>query len=79
MCLTSITIRSSSNNNNSSAMDRGNEVELEEELVLVASSCKARDMEHASIRVWGVYRGMCVDVLKVRVFLSLFLFFSSSM
>ena len=35
--------------------------------VLVASACKARDIEHASIRLWDVERGICLDILKVRL------------
>lgn len=46
-------------------VEDGEKEETKEEVVLVASSCKARDMEHASIRIWDVNRGMCVDVLKV--------------
>ena len=34
--------------------------------VLVASSCKARDVEQAAIRLWNVNRGTCLCVLKVR-------------
>ncbi len=32
--------------------------------VFLASSCKARDAENASIRMWDVERNMCLDVLK---------------
>eukprot|EP00551_Chaetoceros_affinis_P011591 CAMPEP_0203662444 /NCGR_PEP_ID=MMETSP0090-20130426/406_1 /ASSEMBLY_ACC=CAM_ASM_001088 /TAXON_ID=426623 /ORGANISM="Chaetoceros affinis, Strain CCMP159" /LENGTH=969 /DNA_ID=CAMNT_0050525227 /DNA_START=31 /DNA_END=2937 /DNA_ORIENTATION=- len=32
--------------------------------VFLASSCKARDAENASIRIWDVERNMCVDILK---------------
>mmetsp|Transcript_28996 Transcript_28996/g.43753 ORF Transcript_28996/g.43753 Transcript_28996/m.43753 type:complete len:891 (-) Transcript_28996:2589-5261(-) len=31
--------------------------------VLVASACKARDVEHASIRLWNVNTNSCVEVL----------------
>ena len=33
--------------------------------VIVASSCKARDVENASIRLWNVDKSKCIDVLKV--------------
>lgn len=32
---------------------------------LVASSCKARDVENAAIRVWNADQNICLDVLKV--------------
>jgi WD40 repeat protein len=35
--------------------------------ILVASSCKARDVENAAIRVWNVERNVCLDILKVRI------------
>ena len=38
----------------------------EQDEVLVASSCIARDSENAAIRVWNVEKNICVDILKVR-------------
>jgi len=35
--------------------------------ILVASACKARDVENAAIRLWNVESGICVGVLKVSI------------
>ncbi len=40
--------------------------ENENRNLIVASSCKARDIENASIRLWDVESSTCVQVLKVR-------------
>jgi WD40 repeat protein len=40
-----------------------------ESQILIASSCKARDVDNAAIRVWNVEQNVCIDVLKVRFFL----------
>ena len=40
--------------------------ENENRNLIVASSCKARDVENASIRLWEVESSTCVQVLKVR-------------
>lgn len=37
----------------------------EKSMVIVASSCKARNSEQASIRLWNVSRGSCIGTLKV--------------
>jgi hypothetical protein len=36
--------------------------------ILVASSCKARDVDNASILLWNVEQSICTQVLKVRKF-----------
>jgi WD40 repeat protein len=54
----------------------------DESMVIVASSCKARNSEQASIRLWNVSRGSCLGTLKVTklndkrcIFFGLFFFF----